>query len=212
MHKSFLNLPEEKRSAIEKSGILEFSKKSYADASTDVITRNCGISKGLLFHYFGSKKAFYLYCLTLALDRLTTIAPEPKDESFHGIIFAGMDEKIRLAREYPDEMRLVVMASREAGNAVADAKNALFLKYHQATAAQSAKTMARAMALLPLKDTADEKAAEALSLYTGAIINRYMVEYRDKPDEFVWQADAIKAEIRRSIDYMLYGVAKEGQT
>lgn len=209
MHKSFWNLPEEKRSAIEKSGIREFSRKSFADASTDEITRNSGISKGLLFHYFGSKKAFYLYCLELALERLTTIAPEPKEEGFYGIIFAGMDEKLRLAREYPDEMWLVNMASREAGSAVAEAKNALFAKFHQAAAAESAKTMARAMALLPLKDPANEKAAEALSLYTGAIINRYMIEYRDKPDQIVKQADAIKAEIRQYIDCMLYGVAKE---
>jgi len=209
MHKSFWNLPEEKRSAIEKSGIREFSRKSFADASTDEITRNSGISKGLLFHYFGSKKAFYLYCLELALERLTTIAPEPKEEGFYGIIFAGMDEKLRLAREYPDEMWLVNMASREAGSAVAEAKNALFAKFHQAAAAESAKTMARAMALLPLKDPANEKAAEALSLYTGAIISRYMIEYRDKPDQIVKQADAIKAEIRQYIDCMLYGVAKE---
>ncbi len=209
MHKSFLNLPEEKRAAIEKCGIREFSRKSYADASTDEITRDSGISKGLLFHYFGSKKAFYLYCLTLALDRLTTVSPEPKEEGFYGIIFASMDEKLRLAREYPDEMWLVNMASREAGSAVAEAKNALFVKYHQATAAQSATTMAGAMALLPLKDPTDQKATEALALYTGAIINRFMIEYRDKPDEIVPQADAIKAEIRRSIDYMLYGVAKE---
>ena len=212
MHKSFLNLPEEKRSAIEKSGIAEFSRKSYADASTDEITRASGISKGLLFHYFGSKVAFYLYCLTLALDRLTTITPGPDGDDFYGIIFASLDGKLRLAREYPNEMRLVNMASREASGAVAEAKNTLFIKYHQATASASAKTMARAMACLPLKDPADQKATEALSLYTGAIINRYMIEYRDKPDAFVLEADAIKAEVRRLIGYMLYGVAVEERT
>lgn len=63
---SFEKISDEKKAVIIQSGIAEFSKKSYMDASTDEITINCGISKGLLFHYFGNKKNFYLYCLEQA--------------------------------------------------------------------------------------------------------------------------------------------------
>ena len=68
---TFEKLPKEKRERIINTGIQAFSRNPYKDVSTDSITKQCQISKGLLFHYFGSKKQFYLYCLKTALDRLT---------------------------------------------------------------------------------------------------------------------------------------------
>ncbi len=47
-----------KQNSIIDAGVEEFSQKAYSDANTDKIVQNCGISKGLLFHYFGSKKIF----------------------------------------------------------------------------------------------------------------------------------------------------------
>ena len=42
---AFKKLPEDKKNTIVKSGIAEFSRKSYSEASTDEITKNSGISK-----------------------------------------------------------------------------------------------------------------------------------------------------------------------
>ncbi|MCI5481154.1 MAG: TetR/AcrR family transcriptional regulator, partial [Lachnospiraceae bacterium] len=63
---AYEKITEEKRNRILSTGIKEFSGKSYKDVSTDHITKACGISKGLLFHYFGSKREFYFYCLEKA--------------------------------------------------------------------------------------------------------------------------------------------------
>lgn len=49
----------------------EFSK-GYAAANTDVIVKEAGISKGLIFHYFGSKKGLYLFLIKYALDIVNT--------------------------------------------------------------------------------------------------------------------------------------------
>ena len=65
---SFEKLPGEKKDKILSAGIREFSQKSYNDAGTDRITEQCQISKGILFHYFGSKKKFYLYCLEKSME------------------------------------------------------------------------------------------------------------------------------------------------
>ncbi|HAZ05289.1 MAG TPA: TetR/AcrR family transcriptional regulator, partial [Acetobacterium sp.] len=89
---SFEKISDEKQVAIIQSGITEFSKKSYMDASTDEITKSCGISKGLLFHYFGNKKNFYLYCLEVALKRLLTDIPTPDQTGFYEMIFSYADE------------------------------------------------------------------------------------------------------------------------
>lgn len=209
MYEAFEKLPEAKKSAILESGVAEFSHKSYADASTDEITKNCGISKGLLFHYFGSKKEFYLFCLARSLEKLVAATPEPEQGDFYGIIFSVMDEKFRLCREYPDEMRLVNMASREASGEVTDGKNKILTEYLAKTTVESAKVMARAVEALPLKNHSETKTGEALTLYVNAVINKYLLMYREKPDEFFEKSDVIKTEIRGYINLMLYGVAME---
>ena len=46
--------------------------KGYKAASTDEITREAGISKGLLFHYFGTKEQLYRFLVRYGFDTLTT--------------------------------------------------------------------------------------------------------------------------------------------
>jgi AcrR family transcriptional regulator len=209
---AFEKLSEDKKNAILKSGISEFSKKSYSDASTDEITRNCGISKGILFHYFGSKKEFYLYCLEQGLQRLLKDTPEPIAKDFYGIIFSVMDEKFSLCREFPDEMKLVNMAARERSGKVDEYKNKVLGQYLMKTKEKSAMTMVSAVEALNLKTFNNEKVTAALSMYVGVVINRYLEIYKEKPELFFEKSEEIKEEIKEYIDFMLNGVKKEDET
>lgn len=209
IHSSFINLPDHRKSSILQSGITEFSKKSYSDANTDEITKNCGISKGLLFHYFGSKREFYFYCLEQALARLTTDTPQPCSSDFYGIIFYVMDEKFRLCREFAAEMRFVNMAAREMKRDVYEQKTRVLAGYIAQSRANSARIMALAIATLKLKTHNVCKVTEALSLYVSALINNYLEIYRERPDEFIAQADTIKLELREYLEFVLRGVVKE---
>lgn len=56
----FARLGAEKRDRILNAAIEEFACKSYEDASTNQIVAAAGIGKGMLFHYFGSKRELYL--------------------------------------------------------------------------------------------------------------------------------------------------------
>lgn len=49
----------EKQDRIINSALEEFSKNSFEKASTNNIVKNAEISKGLLYHYFGTKKKLY---------------------------------------------------------------------------------------------------------------------------------------------------------
>ncbi|MBU5439875.1 TetR/AcrR family transcriptional regulator [Tissierella sp. MSJ-40] len=206
----FKKLAEDKKNTIIKSGICEFSKKSYSEASTDIITRNCGISKGILFYYFGSKKEFYFYCLEKALERLITELPELEVNDFYGIIFSFIEEKFNLCREFPEEMRIVNMAARETNSQISERRNEVLAKYMIKGKEKSAKVMGKAVAALNLKEEANtEKVTAALTLYIGAIINKYLEIYKEMPGQFFKQSEEIKAEIRACMDFMLYGVVKE---
>ena len=56
-----------KRTAILNAAMDEFTN-GYEKASTDAIVKSAGVSKGLLFHYFGSKKELFLYAYEYAMQ------------------------------------------------------------------------------------------------------------------------------------------------
>lgn len=68
MHPSFIKVNEEKQRSIINAALHEFSIHSYDLASTNKIVKKAGISKGILFHYFGNKKNLYLYLYEYVLD------------------------------------------------------------------------------------------------------------------------------------------------
>ncbi|WP_206459240.1 TetR/AcrR family transcriptional regulator [Anaerovorax sp. IOR16] len=59
MDNVFKNIDPEKRDRIINSALEEFSRNQFDKASTNNIVKNAKISKGLLFHYFNSKKELY---------------------------------------------------------------------------------------------------------------------------------------------------------
>lgn len=50
-----------RRKVILNAALKEFANKGYDDASTNVIAKEAGISKALMFHYVNSKKELFLF-------------------------------------------------------------------------------------------------------------------------------------------------------
>jgi len=67
LFEKFMNLDTEKQERIINASMEEFGKKGYNNASTNEIIKNAEISKGLLFHYFGSKKSLYFFLLDYSI-------------------------------------------------------------------------------------------------------------------------------------------------
>ena len=70
-HQKFMALEDEKRERILNAAMTEFLK-GYKNASTDNIVREAGISKGLLFHYFGTKEKLYNFLVDYAIGIVQT--------------------------------------------------------------------------------------------------------------------------------------------
>lgn len=51
---------DERRAQLLELGVRLFARHAYDELTTDVIASAGSISKGLLFHYFGSKRGFYI--------------------------------------------------------------------------------------------------------------------------------------------------------
>ncbi|GFZ30297.1 TetR family transcriptional regulator [Clostridium zeae] len=61
----FKNLPKEKQDTIINAALKIFGSNGYKKASVNDIASAAGISKAMVFHYFGTKKALYLYLIEL---------------------------------------------------------------------------------------------------------------------------------------------------
>ncbi|MDR3052971.1 MAG: TetR/AcrR family transcriptional regulator [Coriobacteriales bacterium] len=71
-YEQFERIAAEKRERILQAALEEFANNDYAQASTNAIVEGAGISKGLLFHYFGDKAGLYCYLLDYVTQRYTT--------------------------------------------------------------------------------------------------------------------------------------------
>lgn len=70
MLSKILNLESKRRDVILNAALQEFATKGFDDASTNVIAKESGISKGLLFHYVNSKKDLFLFLYDYCSDMI----------------------------------------------------------------------------------------------------------------------------------------------
>ncbi len=98
----FMTMEEEKRERIIHVALKEFSR-GYTAASTDDIVKEAGISKGLIFHYFGSKRGLYLFLIKYALNIYFTEYEKVMSEGYDLLenIRIGSKLKIELSIRYP---------------------------------------------------------------------------------------------------------------
>jgi AcrR family transcriptional regulator len=70
---------DERRAQLIELGTRLFSSRSYEDISIDDVAEQAGISKGLLYHYFGGKREYYVEVLRAASQELRRLtAPDPR--------------------------------------------------------------------------------------------------------------------------------------
>ncbi|WP_309650536.1 TetR/AcrR family transcriptional regulator [Nocardioides sp.] len=69
--------PEERRSQLLDLGVRLLATRSLDELSIDVLAEEAGISRGLLYHYFGSKHAFHEAVVRRAADDLIAQTAPP---------------------------------------------------------------------------------------------------------------------------------------
>ena len=109
----FLKLDNEKRERVLAAAYGEFLENSYAEASTNTITKKAGISKGLLFHYFGSKEGLYKFLMKESAQRIASEAlpalPNKSGDVF-ALIKSMIQLKIMVCLRFPRETNFLIAA------------------------------------------------------------------------------------------------------
>lgn len=89
----------------------EFAQNGYQSASTNVICKKAKVSKGLLYHYYGSKENLYLSVLRYFIDKFKeSITIHIKDSNKKGIDYISdyFNAKFKFFGENPHYSKLVL--------------------------------------------------------------------------------------------------------
>lgn len=94
-----LDLDSQRRNAILNAALKEFSSQGYDNASTNVIAKEAGISKSLMFHYVSSKQELFLVVYDYFSDLI-------KKEYFELMNYDAKDIFDRLRQSYLLQIKL----------------------------------------------------------------------------------------------------------
>ncbi|MBD5541401.1 MAG: TetR/AcrR family transcriptional regulator [Lachnospiraceae bacterium] len=104
MNDKFFDLKKEKQDRMINGALKIFALNGYQKASTDDIVKEAGISKGLLFHYFGSKAGLYIFVyeyssryMSMELQRAISL----RERDLFRLLMQMEDAKNVLLRNYP---------------------------------------------------------------------------------------------------------------
>ncbi|MCC5927536.1 MAG: TetR/AcrR family transcriptional regulator [Bacteroidetes bacterium] len=112
--RTFINLPEAKRSDFIRQSMLEFSLHDYDTASISSIVKELGIAKGSVYQYFENKKDLWLYLRQQAeQERLLFLKDVYRSsfDDFYGYFAAIQYRHIAFAKENPVLARFLYRAT-----------------------------------------------------------------------------------------------------
>lgn len=104
MEEKFFDLKKEKQDRIFNAAMEIFAVNGYDNGSTQEIVKKAGISKGLLFHYFETKKELYYflydYCFRVLQLEVRSSSPATGEDYFD-LVYRLVDIETTIMGHYP---------------------------------------------------------------------------------------------------------------
>lgn len=207
VYSNFENLSDEKKKSILEACIHEFAEKGYEKASTNAIVKEAGISKGILFHYFKSKRGLFQYVLDYCFQ---TFMDEYNKYPFKetGDIFQRLAEqsviKLKLINENPDISRIIIQA---LGSSQVDISSEVEKRYNQFTSEYFLKFFQDIDYSKFRSGVNPTMAIEILILFLKALGDKYLKDYQGKEPELLQHNyDDLMEEYNEYMEILKYGM------
>ncbi len=203
-------LPDEKRKNILSAALTEFAEHGYLNASTNRIVKAAGISKGLLFHYFDSKKKLFLYVLDHTINHLmqkmSTYAVQLSGDFFEQLGQYSLI-KMRLGIEEPEMYHILYDVYV---NLPDDIKEDLMERYGQILS-DTRKDFVMTMDETKLRyGITRETAVNLIIDFLDGYYQRNIAYFKTKTaDELLTSFDDLKNDMMRYLDIIKKGLYKE---
>lgn len=216
MYSVFEKQPQEKKDLIIKVAIEEFVKNGFEKASTDTITSRAGISKGILFHYFKSKKNLYIYLVSYCVDLLTETTMEALRKVKSDDFFERIKEIYRLKHEiiahFMQETLLITDALFNPPVAVSkdmqDILNKHFETYQKEFMLEHIY-LKELIHIDKLREGISVDTVINMTMFIGDQLgNKYQTLYKNKLYDFFTKPDPLAQELNDYLDIVKNGVYK----
>lgn len=114
---NFLKINKDKQDEIINVCLKLFAKNGYKNTSTEMIAKEAGISKALVFHYFNSKKILYLYLYNYSIQFIVDNLKQnklDKTTDFFDYIINASELKWKLMEKYPYIYEFLIASLKES--------------------------------------------------------------------------------------------------
>ncbi len=202
-------MPGEKMKAVLDASIREFAANGFEKASTNRIIREAGISKGLLFHYFGSKKNLYLYTLDACVeyylkyfsDHVKQLSPDLLER-----ITEIYTVKVKMFLETPLMYRIVASTFTDTPPKL---KTEVEMR-RQRIFSDSLPLFLGGIDRSLFRDNIDQdKAVELVLTSMEALSQKHLIACRKAADRGLNELSELFGELREYIDLLKYGIYKK---
>lgn len=212
MADSFEKLAEEKQKSIRTIGMQFFTNYGYASANTVDIAKACGIAKGSLFHYFSSKKGFFLYLVRHCTEKILYETRQRyfslNSTDYFERLRKGVEIKITLPLLYPNESAFLAKAFAENASEAGEELRVL--------AADSAMQMRELndrfigrIEREKVKSGIDyDEACVFIQTVLDGCTARLLRQYHTHPQELLDHMEVLSEELGKTIGFLLYGIGK----
>lgn len=206
MNATFKSLPEEKRKKIIDISMEEFAQNGYEKASTNAIVKKAGISKGILFHYFGNKKNLYLYIVDYGIDCILKHFYNDNTEMPTDIFEKLMAWSLKKLKVYYD----LPVVSKVIMNAFTDIPDELreeMMERQQKIYKQNMPLFLKDIDTTRFRKGVDSnKAIELILMCLEGVNNKYLKLYKGEADKAISQMDKILDEMREYLEILKGGI------
>ncbi|MGE5484738.1 MAG: TetR/AcrR family transcriptional regulator [Ignavibacteriales bacterium] len=196
----------DKRKQILQAALEEFAQSGYEAASTNRIIEDAGVSKGLLFYYFRSKRDLYLVTVEMCVQyfdsRVDREMITMSDDIMDRVIESGK-AKLRIAAEQPLMFRLVSDAFLEPPGELKSEIQALQSRLYD----KYMPYMTGGVDWSRLKETVDRQTAVSLILLVSdSIGTKYAKAYRDSGYKYSSYLEDAIHEIQVYFEMLKHGM------
>lgn len=90
---------EARRAQLIEKGMALFAENSFDKLSTEALAKEAGVSKALLFHYFGSKRGFYVATIRQMAGLLADATEPEADRAFVDALRGSLEGYVAFVRD-----------------------------------------------------------------------------------------------------------------
>jgi TetR/AcrR family transcriptional regulator len=201
-------LDETKKDKILQASLEEFAEYGYEKASTDRISQRAEVSKGLIFHYFGSKSKLYMIIINSCLDEMFEEYKNVKTNNmdFIGNIKLLMKIKYDFFNKNPLYYRIMLNGFY---NSPAELKSELQNRYFELIKIGMG-IIADMIGKLPLKkDVSIDNVITVISGIQNVLENKYLYRFTNDTASFEGVYTIVSDEFMNLLNIVMYGIIDE---